>query len=178
MRIAIVIIIMLFAHVVRAQNIIQNRWQPGVFNNGFNHPILSCDSGVHSKWSFSKQAGVSMGYSFFRGGNASFVSVPLGIKLNRRLTNNLYAFTGVSVAPSYINFNSAFIPTGSDKTNGSFFTKGNTLGLSSRVELGLMYVNDAKTFSISGSIGMERNSVPVYSSAPVIRSQHPASLPQ
>lgn len=164
---------------VYSQSIIQNRWQPGMFGNGFLHPIPSHDSSVHSKWSFSKYAGVSTGHSFFEGGNASFVSVPVGIQLNCQLNTNLYAFAGLSAAPAYMNFNSTFIPK-TDKTIGSFFTKGNNLGLYSRAELGLMYVNDAKTFSISGSIGMERNSMPVYYPAPVVSRQHPdpASLPQ
>jgi len=32
----------------------------------------------------------------------------------------------------------------------------------SRAELGLMYINNDKTFSISGSIGIEKNSYPLY----------------
>jgi hypothetical protein len=37
-------------------------------------------------------------------------------------------------------------------------------GLNSRVDIGLMYINDARTFSISGSIGVERGTYPVYPS--------------
>jgi len=42
------------------------------------------------------------------------------------------------------------------------FKYNNGLGVYSRAELGLMYVNDAKTFSVSGSIGVQRSSYPVY----------------
>jgi hypothetical protein len=35
-------------------------------------------------------------------------------------------------------------------------------GLNARVEGGLIYTNDAKTFSISGSVGIEKGSYPVY----------------
>lgn len=167
----------MFFKAASAQSFTQNSWQPGVFGNSFMHTIPSRDSSQHSKWSFSKYASASFGYSFFRGGSASFVSVPVGVQLNRQLSNNLYAFTGVSVAPVFFNFNSTLIPSGSDKTNGAFFTKGNNMALFSRAELGLMYVNDAKTFSISGSIGVERNSMPVYYSAPAASRQHPALLP-
>ena len=166
MKLLTVIAMMMFFSVAKSQSIIQKRWQPGLYGSSFNRPIASFDSNSHSKWSVSKYAGFSMGYSFFKGGSASSVSVPLGIQLNRKLTNNLYAFAGVNVAPTYINFNSTFIPANGNKLNNSFFTKGNNLGLYSRAELGLTYVNDAKTFSISGSVGIERNDMPVYYSAP------------
>jgi len=37
-----------------------------------------------------------------------------------------------------------------------------SFGINSRVDIGLMYINDARTFSISGSIGVERAAYPVY----------------
>jgi hypothetical protein len=118
------------------------------------------DSGFNKKWFVSKYSGISTSFSFFKGGNATVVSAPLGLQLNRRLTNNLYAFAGVSAAPAYINFNQTFLNTNTKglQTRNSF--KSNSFGMYSRAEMGLMYVNDAKTFSISGSIGVESNSYP------------------
>ena len=177
MKILIVVVMMISVKAVTAQSIIQNRWLPGAYGNSFfNRPIPRFDSNSHSKWSVSKYAGLSLGYSFFKGGSASTVSVPLGLQLNRKLTNNVYAFAGISAAPTYINFNGTFIPS-ADKTSNSFFTKGNQLGIYSRAELGLTYVNDAKTFSISGSVGIERNNMPVYYSSPGLTKPNPAFMP-
>lgn len=120
------------------------------------------DSLPAKKWSFSKYSGISTSFTFFKGGNATVVAAPLGLQLNRRLNNNLYAFAGVSVAPAYVSFNQSFMGAGFNKTNpqNAFFKSGN-LGVYSRAELGLQYINDEKTFSISGSIGVERSSYPM-----------------
>jgi hypothetical protein len=85
----------------------------------------------------------------------------MSLQLNRRLNNNLYAFAGVSAAPAYINFNRAFLSPGIDKLNPANGFKSNGFGLYSRADLGLMYINDARTFSISGSVGVERSGNPV-----------------
>lgn len=126
-----------------------------------NHPYVK--SIADKKWFLSKYSGISTGYSFFKGGNASFVAAPLGLQLNRRLNNNVYAFAGVSAAPVYINFNSAYCSADFNKAYpvNSLF-KSSSLGMHARAELGLMYVNDAKTFSFSGSIGVQRSSYPVF----------------
>ena len=42
------------------------------------------------------------------------------------------------------------------------FIRQEILCVSSRADIGLMYVNDAKTFSISGSIGIERDNYPAF----------------
>src|SRR4051812_112154 len=73
------------------------------------------DSSTNKKWFVSKYSGLSMSYSFFKGGNATVISAPLGLQLNRRLNNNLFAFAGVSVAPSYVNFNSSFMNSNFNK---------------------------------------------------------------
>ena len=133
--------------------------QPGSFEN--SNPYLKGITG--KKWFLSKYSGISTGYSFFKGGSAGFVAAPMGLQMNRRLNNNLYAFGGVSAAPVYINFNSAYRPFDFNKTHpvNNLF-KSSSLGLHARAELGLMYVNDAKTFSFSGSIGVQRSSYPVF----------------
>jgi hypothetical protein len=85
------------------------------------------------------------------------------LQLNRRLNNNYYAFAGISAAPAYINFNRSFLFSDANKVypNNGFF-KSNSFGMCSGAELGLMYVNDAKTFSVSGSLGVQSSSYPVF----------------
>lgn len=116
------------------------------------------------KWFVTAYSGVSAGYTFFNGGSASMVSVPVGLRLNRRLNENLYAFAGVSIAPAYVNFNHSFLTFDGSKgyPGNGLFKYNNGLGAYSRAELGLMYINDAKTFSVSGSIGIQRSSYPLY----------------
>ena len=117
---------------------------------------MSDSSMARSKWSLHKYAEISLGYGFFNGGGASYFSAPVGLQLNRRLNNNLYAFAGISAAPTYVNFSRSFINTDINKMNT------NNLYMYSRFEAGLMYINDAKTFSISGSISVDRTNYPVY----------------
>jgi hypothetical protein len=118
------------------------------------------------KWQVSRFMGVSANMGFFNGGNATVLSVPIGVQLSRRLSNNWYAFAGVVAAPTYTNFNHSFLHTNSSKTfqrNGMF--PSGRFDLNTRAEAGLMYINNQKTFSISGSIGIERNSYPWLSPA-------------
>ena len=128
----------------------------GVINN-----IRTTGSVSTHKWFLSSYRSISTGISFFNGGNATIFAAPMGVQLNRRLNKNLYAFANATVAPAYINFNRSFITAGSNKNYGY-----NTTGISSfdiypAVSLGLMYVNDQKTFSISGSISAERSNYPL-----------------
>jgi hypothetical protein len=120
-----------------------------------------------SKWSTSFNWGMSTGFSFFNGGNAMVFAAPVGWQLNRRLTNNVYAFAGVSVAPAYINFNHSFLYSDAQKFSPAYGIRANNYGIYSRTELGLMYVNDARTFSISGSMGIQRSSNPLFLYQPV-----------
>src|SRR5678815_3126379 len=64
------------------------------------------------KWFFTSYSNVGIGFNFFNGGTATVVSAPVGLQLNRQLNNNLYAFTGVSIAPTYVNFNRSFLSPG------------------------------------------------------------------
>src|SRR6185295_9307157 len=113
---------------------------------------FSDSSHLNKKWFLSKYASIATSYSFFKGGSASVLSAPLGIQLNRRLNNNLYAFAGVSVAPAYVNFSPSFNEPGLNKfyPGGSHYNP-NKLAIYSSVEGGLMYINNDRTFSISGS---------------------------
>lgn len=120
------------------------------------------DSVPAKKWFVSKSAGISTSFGFFNSGNATMLALPVGIQLNRRLTNNWYAFAGVSAAPVYSRFNHSFLSSANTKSQQrNNFLQSNRLDIYSGAELGLMYVNDQKTFSISGSIGIEKSTYPL-----------------
>jgi hypothetical protein len=141
---------------VSSLNFIQ--WQPfpGYYPTGdTNH--------VNQKWYFNTYSGVSAGLGFFNGGNATVLSAPVGLQLSRPLNNNLIAFAGISAAPTFFSFSSLYTdPVFNKSYPGSTLPNAYGFGVNSRVEMGLMYINDAKTFSISGSIGVDRTSYPVY----------------
>ena len=137
-----------------------NYAQRGAFNQ-YHH--LTDTSNLNKKWSLNKYGGISTSFGFFNGGSSSMLSAPIGLQLNRRINNNLYAFAGVSVAPGYFSLNSSFANPDLYKNNSgiSGFSYGKP-GFYSRAEAGLMYINPERTFSISGSIGIERSSYPIY----------------
>jgi hypothetical protein len=164
MRIILVLTIMMVASALRAQTVLPGSFMDYTYRGTFAHNIPVRDSLSKSKWSFSKYTGLSASYSFFKGGSASIIAAPIGLQLNRQLTNNVYAFAGVSVAPAFINFNSnTFLTSDFSKANpNNAFLHSNSFGVYSRAEVGLMYVNPERTFSISGSIGVERSSTPAF----------------
>lgn len=132
----------------------------------------------NKKWFLSTYSGISTGFYFLNGGNTSFIAAPLGLQLNRRLNNNFYAFTSISVAPAYINFNRSFLSSDVNKLNpGSGLFRSNSFGMYSRAELGLMYVNDAGTFSISGSIGVQRSGNPLFPYQPTSAAKRNPAIP-
>lgn len=131
------------------------------FRSGLYRNFPTGDSLSNKKWSVSKYGGISTSFIGWKGGSASVFSAPIGLQLNRRLNNNLYAFAGVSIAPTYINFNQSFLNAGSKFLQGnSLMYRPNGFGMYQRAEMGLMYTNDEHTFQISGSIGMERSQFP------------------
>jgi len=135
-----------------------NYYQQAVFGN----TVHSLEKNPGKKWFLSSYSGLTTGFSFYNGGTAMMVGVPVGIQLNRQITNNWYAFAGVSVMPTYLNFNRSFLSSDVHNlypNNGLF--RSNTYDIYARTEMGLMYINDARTFSISGSIGVERSSYPM-----------------
>ena len=122
---------------------------------------------VNQKWYLNTYTGLSTGFGFFNGGSSSYISAPIGLQLSRPLNNNLVAFAGVSAGPTFFSFNHSFTDPRLNKSYpGSNFSNAYGFGIHSRMEMGLMYINDAKTFSISGSIGVERSSFPVYTNEP------------
>ncbi|AXY74195.1 hypothetical protein D3H65_09505 [Paraflavitalea soli] len=126
----------------------------------FNHGADT--NHLQKKWFLTKYAGISAGFAGFSGGSASFLSAPMGLQINRQLTNNVYAFAGVSVAPVFAHYNSPFYQPGAIKNYG-LMNPNNNFGTYSAAHMGLMYINNDKTFSISGSIGVGRHSYNGYS---------------
>lgn len=168
MRTLLLSIILISSMAVKAQTILPLSFMDYVQRENFGNSSHTIASSANKKWFLNSYSGISAGFGFFNGGNASIVSAPVGLQLNRRLNDNLYAFAAVSVAPSYINFNHPFLNSDISKVyqnNGLF--RSNNLGAYSRAELGLMYINDAKTFSISGSVSVQQGNFPVYPYRPV-----------
>ncbi|MEO6546942.1 MAG: hypothetical protein ABIN94_03055 [Ferruginibacter sp.] len=128
-------------------------------NNMENNRYMN-DS-LTKKWSLTRYNSISTSFMFFKGGNATIISAPMGLQLTRMINKNLYAFAGVSVAPAYVNFRSAFIGTDYNKMGaGNRFSGASRLGVYSAASMGLMYINNDKTFSISGSVSIERSNIP------------------
>ena len=112
------------------------------------------------KWFVTSYSNVGVGVNFFNGHTATVVSAPVGLQLNRQLNDNLYAFTGVSLTPTYVNFNHSFLSPGIKANTANGF-KSDYFGLNPSINMGLMYVNDARTFSILGSVGVQRSYYPL-----------------
>jgi len=131
-------------------------------HKNFGDSSHSIENMVNKKWFFTSYSGVGINFIAYSGGGATVVDVPMRLQLNRRLNNNFYAFAGVTAAPAFMNFNRAFVSPVNNKLNPANSFNSNSLGLYSRADLGLMYINDARTFSISGSIGVERSNNPIF----------------
>ncbi|HEX6426425.1 MAG TPA: hypothetical protein VF008_02015 [Niastella sp.] len=155
--------ILISAGAVKAQSPLtfgsMNGMQPA-----FQHFNQVADSNnLRKKWFVTKYASISSGFVAFNGGSGTFLSAPVGLQINRRLTDNLYAFAGVSVAPTFFNSNSAFYQPGINKSNSFMNGNNNNFSINPAAQIGLMYINPERTFSISGSIGVSRNSYNNYS---------------
>lgn len=148
----------------------QTQVSPSVMNSfqrEMNNPFNAIGDSVTQgkKWSLYKYGGVSASYGFMNSGSYTAFSAPIGLQLNRRLTNNVYAFAGISAAPTYLNFNRSFSNSAIYKNGmGGSVINPNAFGMYTKFEAGLMYVNDARTFSISGSIGVSKTNFPYYTS--------------
>lgn len=128
---------------------------------------------IRNKWFVTKNAGISAGFIAFKGGSGNFVSAPLELLINRQLTNNIYAFGGVSVTPYLVRYNSTFSQPATNKNYG--FMRTTNAGIYPAARAGVMYINNERTFSISGSISVSRSSYngfsPLY--APVYAPVNP-----
>lgn len=173
----ILIAFILFTSTVTAQTFLPGNFpgyaQRANFANNF-HPI---DTLSGKKWSFSRYTALSTSYTFFKGGNATIIAAPISLQLNRRLNNNWYAFANVTVAPAYVNFNQSFLTQGINKNYQKNGFQSSGLNIYSSASLGLQYINDAKTFSISGSISVEKSSYPMLPYYPPVITNNNAAIP-
>lgn len=160
MRVILFIATLLSFTTVKSQTIVPFG-APAYSGISFLNSPQTHDSLSKSKWFLSSYSGISTSVSFFNGGNATILALPMGIQLNRRLNNNLYAFANVAVAPAFVSLNPSFINTSNNKNYMGNPFMSNSFNVYPSVSLGLMYVNDARTFSISGSISAERGSYPI-----------------
>ena len=139
-----------------------NDWQTG--HSQDSSQIIA--SNKNKKWVFSKYLSISTSTGFYNGGNATVFAAPIGLLVTHNLNRNLYAFGAISATPAYVSFNHSFItPNTINKFNAANnLYSSNNFNLYPKAELGLMYINDQKTFSISGSISIEKGN---YSFAPI-----------
>lgn len=120
----------------------------------FRHPLDT--NYIQKKWFVTKYTGISTGFVAFKGGSGSFLSVPLALQVNRQLTNNFYAFGQVSATPYVFRYNGMPYQPAISKNNGFMQTQRNNFAAYSDAKIGVMYISNDKTFSISGSIGVSR----------------------
>ena len=107
-----------------------------------------------NRWHLTPTVGLSAGYLFYNGG-ISYAAVPASLFLSHALNKNFTGFGGVTAAPVLFNTNQLFTQPGLN-TPGYLFA-----GVAG-VQAGLIYTNDAKTFSISGSVSIDRGYYPTY----------------
>jgi hypothetical protein len=162
MRIPLLLALIIFTGTIKAQTAFPVGFSPVNYRGAFDYNANAADSNSHKKWFLTRYSALSASYSVFKGGHATVFSVPVGLQLNRRLTNNLYAFANATIAPAYVTLNRSFTKADFNKGlphNGVFKSSG--LDMYTSASLGLQYINDARTFSISGSISVERGNYPL-----------------
>ncbi|MFI5192429.1 MAG: hypothetical protein ACHQD7_00160 [Chitinophagales bacterium] len=162
MRAMLVFVILISSVTIKAQTFLPAGMMGYSQRISFGNNPYSFENIANKKWSLSTYSGISTGFSFFNGFHGTFLAAPLGLQLNRRLNNNLYAFAGISAVPAYINFNRSFLSADVRQWYPNNGFNSGSLGMSAGAELGLMYVNDAKTFSFSGSFSVQRSSYPAF----------------
>ena len=174
MRTRLLIALLISSVALNAQSSSADRLMDSIQYGSSLNSNRALENNPNKKLFFSSYKSISTSYMFFNGGSAFVVAAPIGMQLNYKLNNNLFAFAGASVAPAYVNFNRSFISSDINKMYPYNGLRSNGVGLYSRAEMGLMYVNDARTFSISGSIGVERSSNPFlpYQQTNAARSNH------
>ena len=179
MRTILITIVLLSTLSLRAQTTLPPAGLNYIPANSFApYSSLGSSNSLQKKWSLSKYAGISASYGFYNGGSSTVYSAPVGLQLNRRINNNVYAFAGVSAAPAFYRFNNSFINSDINKSNTGFNRYGTSnFGMYSKFETGLMYINDDRTFSISGSIGVYKSNYPAYPPyyMPGVQKQQPVS---
>jgi len=128
----------------------------------------SYDASRPHRWQVKPFASLSAGYLFYNGGGMSYLSAPVGVAAFRPLNPNWTLFGAATVSPVAIQGNRLWTgPINDPNYHGLPYSSGYGLGVSTGIQGGLMYTNQDKTFSISGSVHVERSSYPVYPAAPV-----------
>jgi len=126
---------------------------------------------ANQKWFWTPYAAASIGTAFYPTGNAYMLSAPMGLQLNRQLSKNLYAFGSVFVAPTFTSFGNTFMsPHGYFPSPLSRYQQ-NYFSVNPGVQMGLMYINDDGTFSISGSVQASTTTFPVPPPPPYIHKR-------
>lgn len=140
---------------------------PSILGN--TAPVADSNINYHpKKWFVTKYTGISTGIMAFKGGSVSYLSAPLAMQLNRRITDNVYAFGGLSVTPYMMHMNGAMFQPVMNKAIGYGPMQGqmNNTGINPAANVGLMYISKDKTFSISGSVSVSRSNYYGYGYAP------------
>lgn len=117
----------------------------------FGTPVIG-----KSSWQLYPYSGFSAGTGFINGSSLNAVSAPLGLQLFHPLSDRVTAFAGISVAPTLFSFSRNYYSAGGQPAFGDPNTY--RFGVNPALQMGLMYTNEDHTFSISGSIGVERSS--------------------
>ena len=156
MRIFTLVIMLFFFGTANSQSIISSGYGISPQSTSLLNNKHFNDSTSQPKWFFNSYRAVSTSVSFFKGGNATIFSAPMGIQLVRKINNNWYGIADVRVAPSFINVNLSSANGFNKNYTESPFPQNN-YQLFPAVSIGAMYVNDDRSFSISGRISAERN---------------------
>ncbi len=141
---------------------------PLLLNNDYSFPFTQEHPGqdtrpLGKKWQWTTYKSISAGYGWMGRQSYSILSAPVGVQLNRRLSNNLFAFAGLSAAPLFMQLGGVPGSSLMYKNNPAInMFNSNRSGLYSSVNMGLMYINPEKTFSVSGSIHVDRGYYPSY----------------
>ncbi|WP_146217684.1 hypothetical protein [Chitinophaga sp. S165] len=167
-RIILFIAILMSAMVVKAQSPLSYGGMNGTRSALTDPHQMTDTNNLQKKLFITKYAAISTGFVAFKGGGGSFLSVPMGLQVNRQLTNNVIAFGGVSVEPSLFNFNTPLYQRGIGKNNGMMYgnnggTDGRNFSINPAARIGVMYISNSGAFSISGSIGVSRSAYNGYS---------------
>jgi hypothetical protein len=131
-------------------------WQPVTSLPSFNVDATK------NNWQLKPFASLSAGYMYFGGGGVSYLSAPVGVALFRPLNANWTAYGAATVTPAFYNVNNfSTIPAGANY-HGYPYQSGYGMSVTPGIQGGLIYTNDAKTFSISGHLSVEKTNYPVY----------------
>jgi len=114
----------------------------------------------NQKWQLRPYANLSIGYLFLNGGGTSYLAAQTGVALIHPLTKNVSAFAAVSATPVLFSINRLYTDPALNSPNN--LSRPYNLGLNTGIQAGLIYTNDDKTFSISGSVEVERGGNSLY----------------